>query len=171
MDGRELAWIEPLVSEFSRPAFQLAAALVKDPGVAEEIVQEAFVRALTNKRTPRVAPEFRRWFYRIVLNLAREHYRRQARRRRLPLLRPHIVDAEEEAHRRLGDNEMERALQQLSPRQREAVYLRYFEDAAYEDIAAIMGISTSTTRVLVHRALDELRARLPNDHQSKRESR
>ena len=49
MDGREQEWIEPLVSTFSRPAFQLAAALVKDHAVAEEIVQEAFMRALASQ--------------------------------------------------------------------------------------------------------------------------
>ena len=55
---------------------------------------------------------------------------------------------------------MANALQVLSPREREAVYLRFFQDSAYEDVAAIMRISESTTRVLIHRAIDKLRDRL-----------
>src|SRR5438874_6767583 len=152
--------MEPMVAAFSRPAFQLAAALVKDAGIAEEIVQEAFLRALASRRTPREMPEFRRWLYRIVLNLAREHHRRRARWRKLPLRAEQGLDPQVEAERRMGDAAMAEALRFLSPREREAIYLRFFQDAAYEDVAAIMRINESTSRVLVHRALDKLRGRL-----------
>src|SRR5438067_1469084 len=104
--------------------------------------------------------QFRRWLYRIVLNLAREHHRRRARWRKLPLRAEPGLDPEVEAERRMGDAEMAEALRFLSPREREAIYLRFFQDAAYEDVAAIMRINESTSRVLVHRALDKLRDRL-----------
>ena len=149
-----------MVSAFSRPAFQLAAALVKDRAVAEEIVQEAFLRCLQSRRTPRETTQFRRWLYRIVLNLCREHHRRGQRSRRVRLVPEPGLDPQVVAERRLGDQEMANALQVLSPREREAVYLRFFQDAAYEDVAAIMRISESTTRVLIHRAIDKLRDRL-----------
>ena len=157
MDGREQAWMEPMVAAFSRPAFQLAAALVKDQCVS--------------RRTPREMPEFRRWLYRIVLNLVREHHRRRARWRRVPLRPEPKLDPEREAERRLGDAEMAEALRYLSPREREAIYLRFFQDAAYEDVAAIMRITDSTCRVLVHRALDKLRRQLITKTDQKRESR
>ena len=66
---------------------------------------------------------------------------------------------------------MAKALRYLSPREREAIYLRFFEDAAYEEVAAIMRIRDSTCRVLVHRALDKLRARLITTEEQKRETR
>ena len=171
MDGREQVWMEPMVAAFSRPAFQLATALVKDAGIAEEIVQEAFLRALVSRRTPREMSEFRRWLYRIVLNLAREHHRRQTRWRRLPFRPEPALDPEREAERRIGDAEMAKALRDLSPREREAIYLRFFQDAAYEEVAAIMRIRDSTCRVLVHRALDKLRAQLITTEEPKRETR
>ena len=171
MDGREQAWMEPMVAAFGRPAFQLAAALVKDASIAEEIVQEAFLRALVSRRTPREMSEFRRWLYRIVLNLVREHHRRRARWRRVPLRPEPKLDPEREAERRLGDAEMAEALRYPSPREREAIYLRFFQDAAYEDVAAIMRITDSTCRVLVHRALDKLRRQLITKTDQKRESR
>jgi RNA polymerase sigma factor (sigma-70 family) len=160
MERRELAWIEPMVTAFSRPAFQLAAALVKDRAVAEEIVQEAFMRALGNRRTPRELTQFRPWFYRIVVNLTREHHRRGARSRRLAVLPQPAPDPEEEAERRFGDREMVAALRLLTQREREAVYLRFFQDLAFDDVAAAMGINESTARVLVHRGLERLRERL-----------
>src|SRR5438046_1853565 len=146
MERRELAWIEPMVSAFSRPAFQLAGALVKDQAVAEEIVQEAFLRCMQSRRTPREMTEFRRWLYRIVLNLAREHHRRGQRWRRVRLVPDPGLDPQLVAERRMGDTEMANALHTLSPREREAVYLRFFQDASYEDVAAIMRINESTTR-------------------------
>lgn len=169
MERREWAWIEPLVSTLSRPAFQLATALVKDPAVAEEIVQEAFLRALASRRTPRTPPDFRRWLYRIVLNLAREYHRRGARWGRLALHPEPSPNPEEEAERRLGDAEMAKALRVLTGREREAVYLRFFQDDTFEDVAAVMRINESTARVLVHRALDKLRHRLTTN-QEKRET-
>jgi RNA polymerase sigma-70 factor (ECF subfamily) len=160
MEGRAPAWIEPMVSAFSRPAFRLAMALVKNPELAEDLVQEAFLRALTSPNTPRQPEDFRRWLYHILLNLVRQHQRRQTRWLRLPFAPQVQPDPELEAQRRLGDEDMARALWGLSPREREAIYLRFFEDAAYDDIAAIMQISPNTTRALVHRALDKLRVQL-----------
>jgi RNA polymerase sigma factor (sigma-70 family) len=160
MERREQVWIEPMVSAFSRPAFQLAAALVKNQAVAEEIVQEAFLKCMQSRRTPREMTQFRLWLYRIVLNLARQHHRRGQRWGRLRLVPEPELDPQVEAERRMGDVEMANALQVLSPREREAVYLRFFQDASYEDVAAIMRISESTTRVVVHRAIEKLRERL-----------
>ncbi|RBL90565.1 RNA polymerase sigma factor [Chitinophaga flava] len=49
------------------------------------------------------------------------------------------------------------ALQQLTPRQREAVYLRFYENMQYDEIAAVMDISVKATYKLMARALDELK--------------
>jgi len=70
----------------------------------------------------------------------------------------------------MGDAEMTKALRYLSPREREAIYLRFFQDAAYEEVAGIMRISASTCRVLVHRALDKLRTHLTTPSDQKRET-
>src|SRR5437016_12101583 len=152
MDGREEAWMEPMVAALSRPAFQLAAALVKDAGIAEEIVQEAFLRALVSRRTPREMSEFRRWLYRIVLNLAREHHRRQMRWRRLRFRPEPVLDPEREAERRIGNAGMKKAFRYLSPREREAIHLRFFQDAAYEDVAGIMRYRASNCLVRLHQS-------------------
>ena len=87
-----------------------------------------------------------------------------------PLPAGPVLDPEREAERRIGDAEMADALRHLSPREREAIYLRFFEDAAYEDVAAIMRIADSTCRVLVHRALDKLRRHLTTQVDQKRET-
>ena len=52
------------------------------------------------------------------------------------------------------------ALRGLSLGERQAIYLRYFEDQSFRETARIMGRPQVTVRVLVHRALDKLRQRL-----------
>jgi len=154
------AWIEPMVRQLARPAFQLAMGLVRDREAAEDIVQEAFLRAMQNRRTPHIAEEFRLWLYRVIVNLVRDHQRRRARERRPTLWVTPSTDPAIEAERLIGDQRLAEAIQRLTQREREAIQLRFGEDASYGDTARIMGTRESTARVLVHRALDKLRASL-----------
>src|SRR4029077_9754009 len=75
--------VEPLVLALYRPAVRLATLLVRDYSVAQDIVQEAFVRVWLSPRTPREMSGFRPWLYRTIVNLARDHQRRQSRWARL----------------------------------------------------------------------------------------
>ncbi len=149
-----------MVQSLARPAFLFAMGLTQDAPLAEEIVQEAFVSLWQARSTPQEQPAFRSFLYKTILNLVRDHRRRQSRWERLRFWLPAPPDPVEEAERRLGDAEVARALTVLSAREREAVYLRFFEDASYEEMARIMGARESTVRVLVHRALVKLRPRL-----------
>ena len=158
----ESSWIEPLVHQLQRPAFQLAVFLVRDYTVAQDIVQEAFVRVWRSPRTPREMSGFRPWLYRTIVNLARDHRRRQSRWSRLWLGRTHQSDPMEMAERHQSDAFLVEAMRSLSRREQEAVYVRFFEDAPYEEVARIIGARTGTTRVLVHRALEKMRRQLAN---------
>ena len=148
------AWIDSYVQSVGTRAFQFAAAMLKDPDMAEEIVQEAFVRAWLSPRTPREMPAFERWLFRSIINLIRDHQRRHVRW--LGLL-PRLSAPTSPSSPAAGDPAMHRALDRLSPREREAVYLRFFSDLAYEEVGVTMGLRESTARVLVHRAIDKLR--------------
>ncbi|TMB71003.1 MAG: RNA polymerase sigma factor [Chloroflexi bacterium] len=104
----ESSWIEPLVLALYRPTIQLATLLVRDNIVAQDIVQEAFVRVWLSPRTPREMSTFRPWLYRTVVNLARDHQRRQGRWARLRFGRaasdnPMDVAERREADAALGD--------------------------------------------------------------------
>src|ERR1700730_9801081 len=79
----EHQWIEPLLSQFSQPAYRLAMMLVNDSELCRDIVQEAFVRLWQSPRTPRDPEGFKSWLYRTVTTLARDHFRRTKRRGRL----------------------------------------------------------------------------------------
>jgi RNA polymerase sigma-70 factor, ECF subfamily len=159
----EGSWIEPLALALERPAFQLAMLLVEDPSVAEDIVQQAFVRVWQSPRTPRELPEFRPWLYRAVVNLAHDYHRRRARWAGLRLpLRP-TFDPARIAEQAYESSVIGQAISMLNRREREAIYLRFFEDASYDEIGRIIGRRAGAVRVLVHRALRKLRHRLMNE--------
>jgi RNA polymerase sigma-70 factor (ECF subfamily) len=158
----ESSWIEPLVLALYRPTVQLATLLVRDYTVAQDIAQEAFVRVWLSPRTPREMSAFRPWLYKTVVNLARDHQRRQSRWARLRFGRAASADPMDVAARRESDEALGDALRGLSRREQEAVYIRFFEDAPFDEVGRIIGLRAGTARVVVHRALAKLRRRL--DH-------
>jgi RNA polymerase sigma factor (sigma-70 family) len=150
-------WFEPLVLSLGRPATKFANVLVHDFDIAEEIVQEAFARMWASPNTPKPEVEFRRYLNRIITNLAHDYYRKRARRAdhqataSMELNPLDLVDA------RAGDQAIRTALHGLRLRERQAIYLRYFEDLSFAETARIMGARQVAVRVMVHRALGKLR--------------
>lgn len=148
------------VREQSEPLFRYALWLLRDHGHAEEVVQEAFVRAWQSPKTPLEPAEFRAWIHRIVGNLARNQLRRQAVQRALRLWTQPPPDPLAEFERRRGDPELVDAIKHLSLRDRTAIFLAYYEDRPTSEIATTLRVSEGAARVVVHRALERLRARL-----------
>jgi RNA polymerase sigma factor (sigma-70 family) len=70
--------------------------------------------------------------------------------------------------KRAGDEAMRRALRVLGLRERQAIYLRYFEDLSFAETARIMGARQGSVRVLVFRALGKLRRELASSQESSR---
>jgi RNA polymerase sigma factor (sigma-70 family) len=104
-----------------------------------------------------VEVEFRRYLYRTIANLAHDHYRRRARRPTSEAPLPVVMNPIEVAEARSSDEAMKAALNILGLRERQAIYLRYFEDQSFAETARIMGARQVTVRVMVHRALGKLR--------------
>jgi RNA polymerase sigma factor (sigma-70 family) len=64
------------------------------------------------------------------------------------------------AESRESDAALGTAMRGLSRREQEAVYVRFFEDAPFDEVGRIIGVRSGTARVLVHRALAKLRRQL-----------
>jgi RNA polymerase sigma-70 factor (ECF subfamily) len=138
--------------------------LVGETDTAQDIVQEAFVRLWQSPRVPRDRQGFKSWLYRTVTNLTRDHRRRTQRWARLPIISPPPpVDPQQEAVRRWSSANVDEALRSLPEREREALYLRFFEDAPYDEVGKILGMRAGACRVLVHRALKKLQDRMVAD--------
>jgi RNA polymerase sigma-70 factor, ECF subfamily len=154
------SWLEPLIRVAARPAVRFAYMQVRNIDLAQDIVQEAFARVCASPKTPRLEPEFRRWLYRIITNLVADHNRQRLRTSnlvaRVSVMGHPIDDVDKSA----GDPDLMAAIAGLSIRERQALYLRYFEDLSFAETAAILRMPSVTVRVIVHRALGRLRRRL-----------
>ena len=150
-------WFEPLVRTLSHPALRYAHMLVLNNDIAQEIVQEAFARVWASPNTPSAETEFRRWLYRTIANLATDYHRHRARGASLPIPRLVALDPTEQVEQRDQRRVLLDAVKRLSPKARQAVYLRYFEDRSVAETARILGMPQVSVRVIVHRALGKLR--------------
>ena len=142
-----LASFDDLYRDEYGPMVRLARGLVDTQEIAEEIVQDAFARV------------YERWnrlgnpggyLRTAVVNCARSELRKREVRRRIGI-RPFIPSQPEDRDYLLD------ALDQLSPRQKTVLVLKYYADMTEKEIAQAMGIRPGTVKSATSRGLAELR--------------
>lgn len=139
------------------PAFARgAAAVVGDGEVALDVVQDAFAQALRRRRSYRGDGSLEAWVWKIVLNVARDRFR--ARRRDAAVVHESFTAAEELLDGRGG--EVRAVVLDLPERQREAVFLRYYADLTYDEIADVLGVRPGTVAASLNAARRALHERL-----------
>lgn len=141
-------------------AGRMAYLLVGDRDLAEDLVQEAFVRIAGRLFSIKSSQAFGAYLNQTVLNLARGHIRKVSRDRSL-LQRlgrqPHRDEVIPDFSTR---DEVLRALQALPYRQRAAIVLRYYLDLSEQQTADLLGCAAGTVKSLVSRGTQELRTRM-----------
>lgn len=131
-------------------ALRATVATVTGSGeTARDVVQDAFAEALRKRALFRGDGPLEGWIWRIALRLA------FARRRDIPAL-PLADVGESSLPDPDADPQLAAALKGLPPRRRLVVFLRYFGDLSYAQIAEICGISEGTVAATLAQARDEL---------------
>src|SRR3989338_4374325 len=129
--------------------------------IAEDLTAETFLIALKNLwRFRWTGRPFSAWLYRIALAQVGNFYRRQRKEKTIGLeLAEELPDLKAARTPTFNDDyaPIHRALEQLSPPQREAIVLRYFEELSNQEIARTMEIPENTVKSHLHRGLDHLR--------------
>jgi RNA polymerase sigma factor (sigma-70 family) len=151
--------------ELFRSLYEYALKLLQDGQLAEDAVQELFVKVWVKRAAigplQKVKPYFFTALRRQVLNQLRN---RQSRELRIGLLpRPDIEFSPEEIVVRNEEYSSLQAkiaavLNELPKRQREVIYLHYFEEMDYTQIAEVMGIHYQSVLNLTQKALRKLRS-------------
>jgi len=134
---------------------------------AEEVLQDAFVRAYRSLARCEDPEKFGAWIFSILLNRCRTSGARGSRRRRTFVAdEVALLSASEEhpAERTAWREEIDRAVQQLRPDQREAFLMKYVEDLSYEEMSQLTGVGVSALKMRVLRACDRLRELLEEVH-------
>ena len=135
----------------------LARLLLDDPGHAEEVVQEAFIRTYSSWRGVRNQDDPLPYVRRTVVNLARGGLRRRRIERRPRFERlADAPSAEATATGHARDREVAAAVEALPRRQRECVVLRFYDDCAVAEIAKTLRISEGSVKQHLHRAMATL---------------
>lgn len=135
-----------------------------DPWLAEDLAQEALVRACDRWPTVRRMDSPVGWAFRVGANLGTSHFRRRAaeRRARARSGSDRTVHRDPDVPDRIA---VRTAMAELTDRQRQTVVLRYYLRLTSSQTAAVMGSSEGAVRVQTHRAIGRLRevlgARLP----------
>lgn len=157
-----------LVVRFERPVYSLIVRMVQDPGTAEDLAQEVFIKAFRRLDTYDPARKLSSWLFKIAHNTTIDHLRRN-----VPDTVPLEADRSDEegrgglaavlsddstedpsaaAERKDMARSLERAIARLRPDYREVVVLFYVEGASYQEICEVTGLPLGTVKTNLHRA-------------------
>jgi len=136
------------------PLVRLATLITGDVAVAEDVVQEAFARALARWKKIEQYDKPGAWVRRVVIRLAVRTRGKRAREMHAPVPDTGVADPAR------PDLDLLTALDGLPPNQRAAVVLFYLEGFSTEEVAQALDVPASTARSHLHRARAELARRL-----------
>ncbi len=175
----DTAAFEKLVQNYDRTVLRLALHLTGSPEDAQDIYQEAFLRAYRNLGRFRFECSFYTWLYRIVVNLCLDHARKNHNRKKEISTdisedgeEGQIVDRMADYHpganpeRTSMNLELRRcilaALCRLSPRERVVFELRHYQGMKLRTVAILLNTTENTIKNTLFRATRKLRAELAN---------
>ena len=152
--------VAAIYESFFDPVYQFIRWRVDDPGVAEDLTSDVFIRflsALQGQNAPRQS--LRGWLFRVARNALYDHYHRAEPDGLLDeeLPAPSETDAEAQVMRSLEAERVLHALRTLAIDQQEVLVLRFGQMLSLEDTAESMGKSVSAVKSLQFRAIDALR--------------
>ena len=159
-----------LVRRHQHALVNLIRGLGANPADAEDIAQDAFVRAYRSLGRFRGASRFKTWLFQIAINAARTHWTKTQARGELPM-DPAGDDERSRASASqpssrgfestlLARDAIDRALATLPLELREAVVLRDLEGFEYKEIAALLAVPIGTVESRIFRGRERLRASL-----------
>ncbi|MDH5197160.1 MAG: RNA polymerase sigma factor [Gemmatimonadota bacterium] len=154
-----------LVTRYRTMFGRFAVAQCGDADLAEDAMQEAFIRAYDGLATCAQPERFGAWFFRILRNQCHNH---RTRRRAHVALDAVVTVAptrtEDRAERGELRARIETALEHLSADQREAFVMHHVEGRSYAEMASLLGAREDRLRMRVHRARDAVRQELEDEH-------
>jgi len=141
--------------------FNFCHRMTGSQAASEDLVQEAFMRALKYHKTFRGDADFLPWLYRLARNVCNDYFQKS---RKIPITGeevPEGISREPDALAAVQQQEevclLRQALLQLPVERREVLVLSRFEFRNYEEIARMLGCSVGAVKVRVHRAMNQLR--------------
>lgn len=134
----------------SRALHGYLSRLSRDPGTAEEVLQEAYIRIIHAR--PMDDAQRKSYLYATATNILRDLWRKQRREKQWSEFTPDTERAAGNANLRL---DMAGVFDHLSPQERAVLWLAHVEELSHREIGAILGIRERSVRVVVFRAREK----------------
>lgn len=184
MDIKEADWLreiqtgnlrafDSLFKRFYSPLCLYALDIVKNKSIAEEIVQDIFLKFWNNRETIQIRISLRSYLYRMVHNYSLNYIRNNfPTDQRLEVSldelqrRCNILDIESSANvldeiiNQQMETELAKAIESLSPQCREIFYMARYQLMSYSEIATKLEISVSTVKSQMLRSIEKLKTTL-----------
>ena len=175
----EVRAFEELVTRHQRPVFTFILRFVGSRELAEDLLQEVFLRVVKSAPSYRQKAKFTTWLYTIARNICIDNARKASKRSEVSLDRNLSRDAEGDGKTFLdnvedqvtddGDSyilrkqfrdQLEQALRALPEEQREVYIMREFSGLKFREIAVVVGVPENTVKSRMRYALETLRGHL-----------
>jgi RNA polymerase sigma-70 factor (ECF subfamily) len=176
-DG-EFRCFDVLVKRYRPALLRVAAGMLSDAALAEDVVQETFLAVFAARHTFNPAFQFRTWLWTILLNFCR---RQRVRRGRQPQQLARTARANSEGSTtgeaqtpetalsalllRERNEQLQQLLSELPDVQADAIRLRFFAGLTYPEIAQSMGVSLGGAKLRVRAGLTKLSQQLCGDEE------
>lgn len=161
-----------LVLRYQTQVYNLALRMVGNDADAQDLAQEAFVRAWRALASFQFSAQFSTWLYRLTSNICIDFLRAQKKRtaisltmlqedeaQQLDLPDPQLLP-EEQILEKAEREALAKAIERLAPDYRRILLLRIVNDCSYQQIAQILGIREGTVKSRLSRAREQLRKNL-----------
>lgn len=152
-----------LFERYQRGVYQFCLQMTRNPGQAEDIVQEVFIKVLRKAGSFRHEGTFKAWLFNIARNATLDFFRNNQRHRNTAPLDEYtekqLVDHNSAERAASGEQKLrilQQALSKLPEPFQEVIWLGRFEFGTFEELGQALGCKTTTARVRMHRAMKQL---------------
>lgn len=156
---------DTLVFRYHQSLYGYVYRLLQDEKLAEDIVQETFLKIYQQGKKGFVPEQFKPWMYKIATNCCKDYWKKASTQRESFLNEQ--MEAKGQVHH-IIDRQIERqwmvdSLSQLPLDYRTVLYLRFYQDLTYAEIAVTLDIPVNTVKTWIARGLQRLKKVLVED--------
>ncbi|MEW6455323.1 MAG: sigma-70 family RNA polymerase sigma factor [Acidobacteriota bacterium] len=144
-----------IIQSFQKKIFQIAMGFFRNREEAMDLTQEALIKIFQNLNKWKHNKSFSAWVFTITNNLCIDRYRK---------IKKEKIDASKIYEKILPGNEyldstikIEKALDNLPPKEKMLISMKYFNDMKLMEISEVLNISLGTTKSILHRGIKKIR--------------
>ncbi|HUP48493.1 MAG TPA: RNA polymerase sigma factor [Thermoanaerobaculia bacterium] len=163
VQGGDSSPASEIYDRYSGRIYNFAFRFLKNAEAAEDATQEVFVKMLRHANQFQGDAKLSTWLFSITANWCRDYLRKADNKVKesddvlVTLPAPNELSPERNLERRENEQRVWRALEALTPEQREAILLSRYQGLSYAEIAQIAGCSEGAVKTRVFRAMETLK--------------